>query len=91
MSHQKTCGSRLQFLRELHFIEAVHMLRGSMQKPTLQFLRELHFIEARTSAGRGSSWTRCSSFWNCTSLRQERGRQHGTRNQVAVPSGAALH
>ena len=36
----------LQFLRELHFIEA---FRQSTRKSTLlrlQFLRELHFIEA---------------------------------------------
>ena len=36
----------LQFLRELHFIEATSIRVSSGTYSTLQFLRELHFIEA---------------------------------------------
>ena len=36
----------LQFLRELHFIEAHTHLGWAVTTHTLQFLRELHFIEA---------------------------------------------
>ena len=38
----------LQFLRELHFIEAKILRTLSSSASWLQFLRELHFIEART-------------------------------------------
>ena len=36
----------LQFLRELHFIEALVILFSCLYSVRLQFLRELHFIEA---------------------------------------------
>ena len=36
----------LQFLRELHFIEAINNGKRNLASK-LQFLRELHFIEAR--------------------------------------------
>ena len=38
--------NELQFLRELHFIEAIRTLRFLLPCCELQFLRELHFIEA---------------------------------------------
>ncbi len=41
--------SRLQFLRELHFIEAQDDATHQRRLPQLQFLRELHFIEAGAS------------------------------------------
>ena len=36
----------LQFLRELHFIEASTATPKASYNESLQFLRELHFIEA---------------------------------------------
>ena len=36
----------LQFLWELHFIEARRQRTASSTQPVLQFLWELHFIEA---------------------------------------------
>ncbi len=36
----------LQFLRELHFIEARDKAYPHAPSPRLQFLRELHFTEA---------------------------------------------
>ena len=44
-------ASSLQFLRELHFIEAGTPGFDDPPDPRLQFLRELHFIEARSSRG----------------------------------------
>mgnify|MGYP000908641085 CR=1 FL=1 len=40
-------GAKLQFLRELHFIEAKEYDDDNDDTDLLQFLRELHFIEAR--------------------------------------------
>ena len=42
----------------------------ALQSATLQFLRELHFIEASSTSTGGSPTNGCSSFGNCTSLRQ---------------------
>ena len=38
---------RLQFLRELHFIEVAPAWVAAPSSSALQFLRELHFIEVR--------------------------------------------
>ncbi len=59
----------LQFLRELHFIEASPCQPPMIARQVLQFLRELHFIEARKSKRPQRQLDRCSSFGNCTSLR----------------------
>ena len=59
----------LQFLRELHFIEAPPATAWSGPSLRLQFLRELHFIEAPPSTTESQIPRRCSSFGNCTSLR----------------------
>ena len=39
-------SERLQFFRELHFIEAHQSARTQSHAHSLQFFRELHFIEA---------------------------------------------
>ena len=44
-------SSVLQFLRELHFIEAPGRSPRSPTAPALQFLWELHFIEASRPPG----------------------------------------
>ena len=48
-------GSLLQFLRELHFIEALNCLLFTRSSYSLQFLRELHFIEAGPTRSRGDA------------------------------------
>ena len=81
----------LQFLRELHFIEAGPRITTGPWPIRLQFLRELHFIEA---SSRPRPWTRrpgCSSFGSCTSLRPGVLIDPERTDLVAVPSGAALH
>ena len=65
-------GSRtrqLQFLRELHFIEAGAWMNEINRHIELQFLRELHFIEARARRTAPTASRSCSSFGNCTSLK----------------------
>ena len=64
-------GRWLQFLWELHFIEA-QSRTGHLISRRLQFLWELHFIEARPGWLGTLRRRRCSSFGNCTSLRQDR-------------------
>ena len=46
-------GVGLQFLRELHFIEAQSSSETRDTPARLQFLRELHFIEARDQSSPG--------------------------------------
>ena len=60
----------LQFLRELHFIEATRQEFRRKAPTRLQFLRELHFIEASPRDPYSGTGRRCSSFGNCTSLRR---------------------
>ena len=80
----------LQFLWELHFIEA-QQTPPTTPPHQLQFLWELHFIEAMCGPITAVRRMSCSSFGNCTSLRPmsvcgERGSP-----VVAVPLGTALH
>ena len=81
----------LQFLRELHFIEAESRSLSAVLGCLLQFLRELHFIEALFRRPQPTRWSGCSSFGSCTSLRPTPAAASGSPHQVAVPSGAALH
>ena len=49
---QKNGTMTLQFLRELHFIEAARCFPSTRTPRALQFLRELHFIEAGRTRSR---------------------------------------
>ena len=69
LESQPNLTGRLQFLRELHFIEASWRTSGSLNGLVLQFLRELHFIEAVRMVLLPRLSSSCSSFGNCTSLR----------------------
>ena len=62
-------GIQLQFLWELHFIEASTQPHVPTIGRELQFLWELHFIEATLESTSRRRRRSCSSFGNCTSLR----------------------
>ena len=55
-------GSRLQFFRELHFIEANNADPVLLPHFRLQFFRELHFIEATSSKSGPGRATRLQFF-----------------------------
>ena len=83
--------AELQFLRELHFIEALESSKEHRKERELQFLRELHFIEAmRTSSS-------CAPASTLQFLRELHFIEAGDRGRLpsgggaAVPPGTALH
>ena len=80
----------LQFLRELHFIEATTRWCTGLRR-WLQFLRELHFIEARRSRPGRRPGDGRSSFGSRASLRLPPLRGSTRRRHVAVSLGTALY
>ena len=83
--------NELQFLRELHFIEAHHQSVDRFDVLRLQFLRELHFIEA----GSTTEWYRTPTLLQFLRelhfIKATRSTAPRSSAGVAVPSGAALH
>ena len=75
-----SAAASLQFLWELHFIEALPTSPGRTLYAGLQFLWELHFIEAAVTHMSDKSCHSCSSFGNCTSLRHWRDPARGDRH-----------